>query len=106
MALPSDLSHFFDRAEFKAACGAAGHAGRVKALVDSIHAEIAFFNLADLLVPLGSPPGTGGYAGFASHAKVLVHKYDSVFAALLHGAGGAGRNAPGVFAMKAGHINK
>ncbi len=106
MALSPDLSHLFGLAKFQAACGAVGYAGRGKSLVDPIHAKVAFFNLADLLVPLGGTPGAGGYAGFASHAQILVHKNDSVFASLLHGVGGAGRNAPGVFAMKAGHENK
>ncbi len=90
MALPSDLCHLLDRPEFQTAGGAVGHAGRFQALVDPVHAVIAFFNLSGLLIPLGRAPWAGRYAGFASHAQLFFHKYNAVLAALLHGAGGAG----------------
>jgi hypothetical protein len=59
MALSSEACHLFDRPKFKTTGSAVGYASRFQALVDSVHAVIAFFNRSCLLVPLGRAPGAG-----------------------------------------------
>ena len=105
MAFAPNRVQFGPIAEFKAMTGAGCHAGRLQALIDPVHAIIAFDHLAGFLVPLGGAPGAGGNTGFASHAQVLIHKYDAVFTALLHSPGRAGGHAPRILAMEARHKN-
>jgi len=90
-------------AEVKTFSDTLGYTGRFQPLIDSIHAKIALDCLAGLRVPLGRSPGAGRNACFAAHAKFIVHKNDTVLRPFLHRAGGAGRDAPGVLAVEAGH---
>ncbi len=106
MTLTADLGHVRNFAELKASGGAGSDTGRIEACINPILAIITFFYFSGFLVPLGGTPGAGGDTGFAAHTKVLINKHDPVFGPFLHGAGGAGRNAPGIFTMETGHENK
>jgi len=90
-------------AEVKAFGDTFGDTGRLQSLINPIHAKIAFDRLAGLRVPLGGPPGTGGNAGFAAHAKFFVYEDNAVLWSFLHRPGGTGRDAPGILAVEAGH---
>ncbi len=105
------LEPFFIRgllrgAETETAGGTFGDTGRFKALVDPVHAEVAFADLAGIDVPLGNTPGAGGHAGLAPHTKRFLNKDNAVFIASLHGPGGTGIDTPGLFTVKTGHIDK
>ena len=103
MPLSPDLGHILYLPKLQAVSGTGGYAGRIQALIDAVLAVITLDHLARFRVPLGGAPGTGGNAGFASHAQVLIDKDDPVAGALLHGTGGASRHTPGIFTMKTGH---
>ncbi len=103
VTLPSDLGRLFSLFKMQTLGGAGGHAGRPEPVVHAVHAVVAFDHFAHFLVPLGCAPGAGGDAGFAADAEVVVHEDDAVLGPFLHGAGGAGGHAPGIFAVKAGH---
>jgi hypothetical protein len=90
-------------AEVKALGDALGYTGRLQALVDPVHAVIAFDRFAGLRVPLGRTPGTGRNACFAAHAKFVIDENDAVLRPFLHRARGTGRDTPGILAVKAGH---
>jgi len=105
MALAPDLGHVFDLAEIQAVGRADRYAGRFQALIDPIHAIVAFDGSAGFRIPLRCAPGAGRDAGLAPHAQVRIHKNDAVFGSFLHGPGGTGRHAPGILAVKAGHKN-
>jgi len=85
---------------------ARGDARRLKTLINSVHAVIAFYHFAGLGIPLGSTPWAGGDAGFTPHTQILVNKNDAVFASALHGTGWTGCNTPGIFTVEAGHEKK
>jgi hypothetical protein len=106
MAPAANVVHVFGKAELKALGGARSYTGRFETLIQPVHAKVAFDHLADLGIPLGRSPWAGRDTGFASHTQVVVHGHDTVFAALLHGPGGTGRHAPGIFAMETGHEDK
>jgi hypothetical protein len=106
VSLPPDLGHVLDFSEFQATRGTGGDAGGFQTLVQPIHAVITFHHFSGARIPLGRAPRAGGDTGFASHTQVLLHKYNAVRGPLLHGPGGAGRHAPGIFTVKAGHEDK
>jgi len=89
----------------KAFGDAFGDAGRFQTLVNAVHAIIAFDRFAGLRIPLGCPPGAGGYAGLAAHAQFGFDKYDAILWPFLHGPGRAGRHTPGILAVKTRHEN-
>jgi len=103
MPLSSRLSLGTRLAEVKTFGDALGYTGRFQTLIDAIHAKIAFDCLAGLRVPLRGSPRAGRNAGFAAHAQFVVHEYNAVLGPFLHGARGAGGDAPGVLAVEAGH---
>lgn len=90
-------------AEVKTFGDTLGYTGRFQALIDAVHTKIAFDRLAGLRIPLGGTPGTGRNAGFAADTQFVVHEYDTVRRPFLHCAGGAGRHAPGILTVEAGH---
>jgi hypothetical protein len=103
MALSFLFRHRLPFPELQTLSGAGGDAGGFQPLVKPIHAIIAFNHFADFRLPLRRSPGAGGDAGFAADTEVVVDKDDAVAGPLLHGAGGAGGDAPGILAMKAEH---
>ena len=105
MAIPADLCHIFHLAELQTMGVTGGHASGIQPLVNPIFAIVALDHLAGFRIPLGSPPGAGGNAGFTSHTQAVIHENDAVASALLHGTGGAGSHTPGIFTVKAGHEN-
>jgi hypothetical protein len=72
-------------------------------LIHPVFAIVAFHGLARFRIPLRGPPGAGGNATLATHAEGFFHKDDSILRSFLHGPGGTGRNAPWIFALKAGY---
>ena len=86
--------------------GAGGNAGRFQPLIEPILAVITFDYFAEFRVPLRCAPRAGGDAGFAADTEIVVDKNYAVAGPLLHGTGGAGRDAPRVFTMKAEHKDK
>lgn len=105
MTLTSYLGHVLHLSEAQAMRRADSDTGRLESLVDTIHAVVAFDSLPNLLVPLGSAPGTGCDAGFATDAEFRFYKYNSIFNPFLHGSRRARGYAPGIFAVEAGHEN-
>lgn len=103
MTLPPDLIHGFCRAEFQTMRRTHGNTGRFQSVVDAVHTIIAFDDFADFRIPLWRSPWAGGNAGLASHAQGMIHENNTVLRPFLHGAGGTGGNAPGIFTVKAGH---
>jgi hypothetical protein len=83
--------------------GTNGHTSRFQSLVNAVLAVITLNHFPDFRVPLGSPPGTGGHAGFAAHTEIVVYENNAVFGTFLHGTGWACSNTPGVFAMETWH---
>jgi hypothetical protein len=80
-----------------------GHTGRFQPLVHPVLAIITLDHFSGLGIPLGSSPGAGRNAGFASDTQGRIHRYDPVFRAFLHGTCGTGRDTPRIFAVKTGH---
>jgi hypothetical protein len=105
MALATDPGHIFDLAETQAMGGTGRHAGGLMPVIDPVHAVVAFDHFANFTVPLGRAPGTRRNACFAADTQLAVDKDDAVLPAFLHGAGGAGGDAPGIFAVVARHEN-
>jgi hypothetical protein len=103
MALPFPFRHHLSFPELKTLGGTGSDAGRFQALVDPILTIIAFDHLTNFRLPLRRAPRAGGDAGFAADTEVVVDKDDAIAGSLLHGAGGTGGDAPGVFAMKTEH---
>lgn len=105
MAIPPDLRHFLNPAEFQAVGGTGGDTGWLKSFIQPILAIIAFDHFSDFRMPLGRAPRAGGDAGLAAHAQAVIHKHNAVIVALLHGAGGTGRHTPRGLTMKTRHKN-
>ena len=103
MAFSSRFRQRLFFSEGKTLGGTSSNAGRFQTYVQPIFAIVAFDYLADILTPLWRSPWTGGNACLAADAKVVVNKDDTIAGTLLHGAGGAGGNTPGVFTVKAEH---
>jgi hypothetical protein len=103
---PFQARHFFGNIEAKTMGGAYCDTSWHQILINSIHAVIAFDYLPNFRIPLGCAPGTGRDAGFATHTELVIHKDNTIFFTALHGTGGAGRNTPGIFTVKAGHKNE
>ena len=80
-----------------------GDAGRIQALVDAVHAEIAFNRFAGRRVPLGRAPGAGRNTSLAADTEFVIHEDNAVLGSFLHGPRGAGRHTPGILAVEAGH---
>jgi hypothetical protein len=102
-SLPSGLRFSCGLSEMEAFSHALGHACWLQTLVYSIHAVITLDGFSGLWIPLGGTPWTGCDAAFTAHAQGLFHKDNPIFRSLLHGASGAGRNAPGLFTVKTWH---
>jgi hypothetical protein len=103
MALPFLLCHRLPFPEFETLGGAGGYTGGFQSLIDPILAIIALDHFAEFWLPLRCTPGACGNAGFATDTEIMLHKNNPVTGSLLHGAGGTGGDAPGIFAMKTEH---
>jgi len=101
--IPSDCGHLFGRFKMQAMGRANRDAGRFQSCVHTVHAVIAFDDLAGFGIPLGRAPGTGGHTTLTSHTEAGIDKHDTVLGTLLHGPGGTCGHTPGIFAMKARH---
>jgi hypothetical protein len=80
-----------------------GDTGRIQALIDPIHAVVAFNRFTGRRIPLGGSPGACRNASLAADAEFLIHEDNAVPGSFLHGACGAGRHTPGILAVEAGH---
>jgi hypothetical protein len=105
MSFPPDLGHIFNLSKIETSAGTGGDTGWFEAHINSVFAIITFYHFACFRVPLGSTPGACRYAGLASHTQIRINEDNAVLASFLHGSGGTGRHAPGVFAVKTGHEN-
>jgi hypothetical protein len=103
IAFSNELGLYRGFSKMEAFGYALGHAGRLQALVDPIHAVIAFDRFSRFGIPLGCAPGAGCNAAFAAYAEVFLHKDDPILRPFLHGTRGACGDTPGVLAVKAGH---
>ena len=103
MAFAADLRHVLHLAEMQAVGGADRGTGGLHSRVDPLLAVVALDHLAGFGVPLGGAPRAGGDTGLAAHAQALLDVDDAVSGPFAHGAGGAGGDTPGIFAMEAGH---
>jgi hypothetical protein len=107
LAVLDDVFDRFRRLLGNAKGEAAGHAlrnaGRLQSGIDAIHAVVAFDHLAHSRIPLRRAPGAGRDAALAADAETVIDMNDAILFTPLHGARGAGPDAPRILAMKAGH---
>ena len=99
----SHLGQFIGYPEMEAVSGTHRYTGGQESLIDPVYTVIAFDRFARLGIPLRRPPGARGHACFTAYAEIRIHKDDAVLRSLLHGPGGAGRNTPWIFTVKARH---
>ncbi len=97
------MVRFTGRNKFEGRGRAPGNTGGLQAIIQPVLAHVALYYSPRGLIPLGGPPRTCRDTGLATDAFVGFDKHNAVFGPLLHGARGAGGNAPGLFTMKAGH---
>ena len=89
--------------EMQTFCNTFGYTGWIQALINSVHAVIAFHGFTGLRIPLRSSPGAGRNTGFAADTKHVVYENDAVLGPFLHRAGRTGGHAPWLLAVKTGH---
>jgi hypothetical protein len=80
-----------------------GNAGWHEAIINPVHAVVALYYLAGLIIPLWSTPRAGPHAGLAPYAELVIGEDNAVLCPLLHGPSWASSHAPGSFAVVAGH---
>ena len=68
MSFPTDLGDLFNLSEIQAMGCAHRYAGRLKTLVDPVHAVIAFNSFTGFRVPLWGSPWAGGDTGLTANA--------------------------------------